>query len=174
MYVSILPVISINESSLLSTYEYLSWKIFLGLKIILWTLSRYFSCFMWNMEMGRTSGRRAARFFCKTIVCGKMTAFWVVEPRRWRLRLIFWTISRVFSRRCPPNNHFTTTANRNGRSIWVSGYCRYWPFVCYSWGYFTHCSEKKQAEGVGSAEDQLHDVYLMLKHHLFNSFLSSG
>ena len=34
--------------------------------------------------------------------------------------------------------------------------------------------KKKQAEGVGSAEDQLHDVYLMLKHHLFNSFLSSG
>ena len=30
-----------------------------------------------------------------------MTAFWVVEPRRWRLRLIFWTISSVFSRRCP-------------------------------------------------------------------------
>ena len=76
------------------TYEYLSWKIFPRLKIILWTLSRYFSCFMWKVETG-------ARFHWETIVCGKMTAFWVVEPRRWRLRLIFWTISSVFSRRCP-------------------------------------------------------------------------
>ena len=56
--------------------EYLSWKIFWGLKIILWTFSRYSSCFMWNVEIGRSSGRRAERFFCEAIVCGKMTAFW--------------------------------------------------------------------------------------------------
>ena len=56
--------------------EYLSWKTFWGLKIILWTFSKYSSCFMWNVEIGRSSGRRAERFFCEAIVCGKMTAFW--------------------------------------------------------------------------------------------------
>ena len=28
------------------------------------------------MGVGRSSGRRAERFFCEAIVCGKMTAFW--------------------------------------------------------------------------------------------------
>ena len=28
------------------------------------------------MEIGRSSGRLAERFFCEAIVCGKMTAFW--------------------------------------------------------------------------------------------------
>ena len=82
-----------------------------------------------------------------------MTAFWVVEPRRWRLRLIFWTKSSVFSRRCPPNKHYTTTTNRNGRSIWVSGYCRYcWSFVYYFLGLFYSALQwKNQSEGIGSA-----------------------
>lgn len=123
-------------------------------------------------------------------------------------------VIKRFSLLCPPNKHYTTTANRMGRSIWVSGYFHHWPFTCYSWGpFFTHCSEKH--EGVGSAvspcsmavwsgavlsgeaarnisrcfrpnllvvslpqqfcvADPLHDVYLMLKRHLFESFLSSG
>ena len=38
-----------------------------------------------------------------------------------------------FFLRCPPNKHYTTTANRMGRSMWVSGYFRHWPFTCYSW-----------------------------------------
>ena len=55
-----------------------------------------------------------------------------------------------FFLRCPPNKHYTTTANRMGRSIWVSGYFRHWPFTCYSWShFFTHCSEKH--EGLGRA-----------------------
>ena len=66
--------------------------------------------------MGRTSGRRAARLFCEAIVCGKMTAFWEAEQHEdlTLYAFIFWTISSVFSRRCPPNKHHTTTANRNG------------------------------------------------------------
>ena len=45
------------------TYEYLSWKIFPGLKIILWTLSRYFSCFMWKVETGREISLRNNRLW---------------------------------------------------------------------------------------------------------------
>ena len=120
----------------------------------------------------------------------------------------------AFFLRSPPNKHYTTTANRMGRSIWVSGYFRHWPFTSYSWGhFFTHYSEKH--EGLGRAvspwsmavlsgavqsgdaarnvsrffrpnllvvslpqqfcaADPLLDVYLMLKRHLFKSFLSSG
>ena len=35
---------------------------------VLWIFSRYFICFMWNMEISRTSGRRA-----EAIVCSKMS-----------------------------------------------------------------------------------------------------
>ena len=34
-------------------------------------------------------------------------------------------VIKRFSLRCPPNKHYTTTANRTGRSIWVSGYFRH-------------------------------------------------
>ena len=90
---------------------------------------------MWNAEMGRTSGRRAERLFCEAIVCGKMTAFWEAEQHKdlTLYAFIFWTISSVFSRRCPPNKHHTTTANRNGNRYGF-GYCRQWPFTCYSCG----------------------------------------
>ena len=121
----------------------------------------------------------------------------------------------AFFLRCPPNTHYTTTANRTGRSIWVSPYFRHWPFTCYSWShFFTHCTEKHEGLGravspwsmavlsgaVQSGEeaarnisrffcpnllvvslpqqffaaDPLLDVYLMLRRHLFKSFLSSG
>ena len=34
------------------------------------------------------------------------------------------TVSSVFSKRCPANKHYyTTAANRNGWSIWAFGYC---------------------------------------------------
>ena len=108
MFVSILSVISIDESSSLWNISrslrsrlgssgrkrerardagYLSWKFFLDLKKTLWTFSRYSSCFMWNVEMGRTSGRRAARSFCEAILWqnDRLLGFWAT--RRWRLWL---------------------------------------------------------------------------------------
>ena len=74
MYVSILRVISIDVS-----IWNISRKKFSGLKKFLWTLSRYSGCFMWNVEVGLSSGRRDARFFCKAFVRGKMTTFWEDE-----------------------------------------------------------------------------------------------
>ena len=124
--------------------EYLSWKIFWGLKIILWTFSRYSSCFMWNVEMGRSSGERAERFFCEAIVCCKMTAFWKDSGRLSHSKmkttgLICWTISS-FSRcyRCCFSRYYCSCPQE--RSVLVSGYCLYWPFTCY---FCTHCSDVK-------------------------------
>ena len=150
------------------TYEYLSWKIFPGLKIILWTLSRYFSCFMWKVETSREISLRNNRLWQND----RLLSSWASKMKT--TSYILDDIKRFFPALSIRNKHFTTTANRSGRSIWVSCYCRYWPFVCYSWGYFTHLQWKKQAEGVGRAVDPRHDFYLMLKHHLFNSFHSRG
>lgn len=127
----------------------------------------------------------------------------------------------AFFLRFPPNTHYTTTANRTGRSIWVSPYFRHWPFTCYSWSHFLLTAVKnmkasverlarvawrfcraeywaasaranggKAARNISHcfrpnllvvslpqqfcAADPLLDVYLMLKRHLFKSFLSSG
>ena len=55
------------------TLEYLSKTIFSAVKNFLLALLRYSCCFMWNVEMGRTSGRLAARFFCEAIVCGRLS-----------------------------------------------------------------------------------------------------
>ena len=62
----------------------LSSKIFSGLKKILWTFSRYSSCFRWNVEINRPSDRRAARLFWETIACGKITAFCEAEQHEAR------------------------------------------------------------------------------------------
>ena len=70
---------------------------------ILWTFSRYSSCFMWKVEMGRTSGRRAARFFSSSG------------------RLIFWTTSSIFSRRCPPNKECRFLSRVEGKMSRVEG-----------------------------------------------------
>ena len=64
-----------------------------GLKIILWTVSRCSSCFMWNVEIGRSSGRHAARFFVKQSSVakwppsGRTLGGWVT--RRWRLHVLY-------------------------------------------------------------------------------------
>ena len=124
--------------------EYLSWKIFWGLKIILWTFSRYSSCFMWNVEMGRSSGERAERFFCEAIVCCKMTAFWKDSGRLSHSKmkttgLICWTISSFYRcYRCCFSRCYCSCPQE--RSVLVSGYCLYWPFTCY---FCTHCSDVK-------------------------------
>ena len=51
---------------------------------------------MWNAEMGRTSGRRAARLFCEAIVCSKMTAFWEAEQHEDLCFYILDDIKRFF------------------------------------------------------------------------------
>ena len=83
-------------------------KKFSGLKKILWTLSRYSGCFMWNVEMGLTSGRRDARFF----VNHSSVAKWPPSGRMSNSKMetisvicILDDIKRFFSRRCPPNNN---------------------------------------------------------------------
>ena len=50
---------------------------------------------MWNAEMGRTSGRRAARLFCEAIVCGKMTAFWEAEQHEDLTLYVFYILDDI-------------------------------------------------------------------------------
>ena len=110
MFVSILRVISIDESSPLWNISrslrsrlgsngrkrerardagYISCENFpaLDLKKTFWTFPRYSSCFMWNVEMGRTSGRRAARSFCEAILWQNDRLLGCWATRRWRLWL---------------------------------------------------------------------------------------
>ena len=78
------------------------------------------------MEVGCSSGRRAERFFCEAIVCGKMTAFWEDSGR---LSYCWCCFSRCYC------------SCQHGRSILVSGYCLYGPFTCY---FCTHSSDVKK------------------------------
>jgi len=109
MFLSILSVISIDESSSLWNISrslrsrlgssgrkrerardagYLCRENFFQiLKKTLWTFSGYSSCFMWNVEMGRTSGRRAARSFCEAILWQNERLLGCWATRRWRLWL---------------------------------------------------------------------------------------
>ena len=128
---TILRVISIDESS--SLWDISREKIFWGLKIILWTFSRYSSCFMWNVATGRSSGRRAERFLCEAILCGKMTTFWEDSGRLSNSKmkttcLICWTISS-FSRCCRCYFSRCYCSCQHWRSVLVSDYCLYWPFL---------------------------------------------
>ena len=141
--------------------EYISWKIFWDLKIILWTFSRYSSCFMWNVEMGRSSGERAERFFCEAIVCGKMTAFWKDSGRLSHSKmkttgLICWTVSS-FSRcyRCCFSRCYCSCQQE--RSVLVSGYClnllTFYMLFLYSLQW------REKPESVGCAVDPLHEIH---------------
>ena len=75
------------------TYEYLSWKIFPGLKIILWTLSRYFSCFMWKVETGREISLRNNRLWQND----RLLSSWASKMKTTSYILD----DIVFYRRCP-------------------------------------------------------------------------
>ena len=115
MYVSILCVISIDESP----------SLYFGISLVknFFRSSGYFRgilfvlCETWRSAVLLVDGPKQSSV-------AKCRLLELSTSKMKTTCLLFRTISSVFSQRCPPNKHCTTTANRNGRSIGVSGYCR--------------------------------------------------
>ena len=137
---------------------YLSWKIFWGLKIILWSFSRYSSCFMWNVEIGRSSGRRAERFFREAIVCGKMTAFWEDSGRLSNSKMNMLDDIKLFP--VLPVLLFPVLLQlptlEIGTGFWLLSLLTFYMLFLYSLQW------REKPEGVGSAVDPLREIYVSI------------